>query len=245
MEMHNRHSSSSSAPQADSHDDEHNDEHDESVALMVNNSPTRDDHLLAEYNIKLQSWPEVRVLSSVNSSGVQVYKSAKRPKRVVRNMLIFGLRGAENFLVYLWIIKDLAWTQTWFNTSIAFGFLSVFVQFILLLQSVYERNFDDFWHNVATCAWLFSNFWAMTGEEYDETFGGNGLGDTRDLQSGYLMGATLCWLSLYHIVLYPFNLIPSSKSIIPTRYDEVGLKSRFLIFRYEIDLLFCLFFPSE
>jgi hypothetical protein len=228
--------SSSSSSSAHLHLGSHDfDEHDERVALMVDSNHSEicgDDHRQTVYNLKSQSLPEIRVLSSIDNSGLQVYKSAKRSRRVVRSLLIFGLRGFENFLVYLWIIKDLAWTQTWYQTSIAFGFLSVFVQSILLLQSIYDRNFSEAWHNTATTMWLFSNFWAMTGEEYDEKFSLNRLGDARDLQSGYLMGATLCWLGLYHILLYPFGFIPvAAKSVIPTRYEEAGLKSRFFFFQ--------------
>ena len=63
-----------------------------------------------------RQWSELNVFTGVSGGrkgGDSIFRNLKRPRRIVRNMLIFGFRGTENFLVYLWIFKDLAWTQTW------------------------------------------------------------------------------------------------------------------------------------
>lgn len=82
------------------------------------------------------------------TGGGGIFKNLKRPRRVVRNLLIFGFRGTENFLVYLWIIKDLAWTQTWYYTAFTFGFLSILAQLILVFRSIHDWNFEDIWHQL-------------------------------------------------------------------------------------------------
>jgi hypothetical protein len=72
----------------------------------------------------------------------------------------------------------------------------------------------------------------MTGEKYDETFSLNRFGDKRDQESAYLMGATLCWLAVYYIVLRPLQLVSTTpNSFLLNKYEEAGLKSRFGYFK--------------
>lgn len=100
-------------------------------------------------------WPEVTLFASSSklAAGAGIFKRSRGTRRVVRNLLIFGFRGTENFLVYLWIFKDLAWTQTWYYTAFTFGFLSILAQLILVLRSIYDWNFEDIWHQLAQTLW--------------------------------------------------------------------------------------------
>lgn len=210
-------------------------EHDENFALMADCSPSEmrgDDHRqVAELDIKSQPWPEVRILAMGSESDHPVFKNLKQ-RRLVRNLLDFGMRGTANFVIYLWIIKDMSWTQSWYQTSLVFAVMSVFAQALVLLRSACDWDLIEFWHILAETLWLFANFWAMTGEEYDETFQTEALGDPRDVESGMLMVALLCWLGVYHLFLNPLGMITrDSNTYLHDLYDVAGLKSRFSCFK--------------
>ena len=53
---------------------------------------------------------------------------------------ISTIRGAEWFHVYLWLAKDLAWTQDWNYIGIISGFSAVFWSIFLLFQVFLAYN---------------------------------------------------------------------------------------------------------
>ena len=104
-------------------------------------------------------------------------------------------------------------------------------QIILVARSIYDWNFEDIYHQIAQTLWLFANFWAMTGEKYDENFNAHRFGERRDEQSGYMMAGALLWLAVFYFGIRPFNLIlQGNKGSVIERYESVGLKSRFSYF---------------
>lgn len=68
----------------------------------------------------------------------------------------------ENFHVFLWLLKDVSWCNTW----VKFG---VFMAVPTLLLQIYitfltRKNFTEMVHNVAVCLWLCANITWMSGE---------------------------------------------------------------------------------
>ena len=66
---------------------------------------------------------------------------------------ILSVKGAENFHVYLWLIKDLAWTQSWYYIGYAFGCAAVIWSVILLAQAAMERNTNEVCISMGQVCW--------------------------------------------------------------------------------------------
>lgn len=78
--------------------------------------------------------------------------------------LYFSVRGAENFHIYLWIIKDLAWTQKWYVVSWIFGLSAISWCFVLVYHAFADKNYNEMYMLVALILWLSANFVWMAGE---------------------------------------------------------------------------------
>ena len=78
--------------------------------------------------------------------------------------MYFSVRGAENFHIYLWILKDLAWTQKWYGMSWTFGILAISWIFVLAYHAFNDRNFNEIYMLIAMVLWLSANFVWMAGE---------------------------------------------------------------------------------
>ena len=70
------------------------------------------------------------------------------------------VRGAEWFHVYLWLAKDLAWTQDWNYIGITSGFAAVFWSIFLLFQVKTAR---DFMLNAVPCIVLADQRYRHSG----------------------------------------------------------------------------------
>lgn len=79
--------------------------------------------------------------------------------------MYFSVRGAENFHIYLWILKDLAWTQKWYGMSWTFGICAISWIFVLAYHAFIDRNFNEIYMLIAMVLWLSANFVWMAGKE--------------------------------------------------------------------------------
>jgi len=57
-----------------------------------------------------------------------------RPSEKLTAALFLTVRGVENVFIYVWIAKDLAWTQSWYYASWIFGVLALVISFAALLR---------------------------------------------------------------------------------------------------------------
>jgi hypothetical protein len=77
--------------------------------------------------------------------------------------MYFSVRGAENFHIYLWILKDLAWTQKWYAVSWVFGISAISWCLVLVYHAFNDRNYNEIYMLIALILWLAANFVWMAG----------------------------------------------------------------------------------
>jgi hypothetical protein len=134
------------------------------------------------------------------------------------------VRGSENFHIYLWIAKDLAWSQSWYWPAMVFGSLALAWCFVLLHHAVAARNFEEVYMWVALTLWLAANFVWMAGEVF------NNDDDFVVPRAAHIMEAAIAWILFFHIFLKPFGVFQDYDYVNST-YHRPGLKSRFSYFR--------------
>ncbi len=78
----------------------------------------------------------------------------------------YTVRGTENFHIYLWIAKDLAWSENWYWPAMIFGSGALAWCFVLLSHAIHARNLVEIYMWVATVLWLSGNFVWMAGKKY-------------------------------------------------------------------------------
>jgi len=135
------------------------------------------------------------------------------------------VRGTEYLHIYLWIIKDLAWTQDLYILGIVFGTFALAVSLFLTTRAVQFKNWIELWHYIAQFLWLFGNFWWMYGELHDHRFPNEEhIVDVNGAQCGWINLGALCWLCLYYIVFLPFKWFPHvpDESLLP--FDDLDIK---------------------
>lgn len=64
-----------------------------------------------------------------------------------------SIRGSENFHLYLWLIKDLSWAQSWYYSGHIFGSLAVIWSVYILSHAARERNTNEICTGVAQTFW--------------------------------------------------------------------------------------------
>lgn len=187
------------------------------------------------------------------SSWCPSFEALKTPIDVALSFQYFTtVRGVENLLIYLWILKDLCWTQNWY-AGLYFSSIAVILFAMLAFLSMYWRCFDEAWHFIASFLWLFANTWWMSGELHDWEYPNQPhLYEERKVQCRHIMEAALVWIGLYFLVIKPFKIfdrlgIPNQNNN-PSHKDhfyDIGIESRFPCFstwrQYEqIHILFWL-----
>jgi hypothetical protein len=77
--------------------------------------------------------------------------------------MYFTVRGAENVHIYLWILKDLSWTQKWTVCSWIFGLSAISWCLVLVYHAVEDRNYNEIYMLFGMILWLAANFVWMAG----------------------------------------------------------------------------------
>ena len=72
------------------------------------------------------------------------------------------IRGSENFHLYLWLIKDLAWAQSWYYCGHIFGSLAVIWSVYILSHAAREGNTNEIFTGVAQTFWYVSYSFAYS-----------------------------------------------------------------------------------
>lgn len=140
----------------------------------------------------------------------------------------FTVRGSENFHIYLWIAKDLSWTQGWVIPALVFGIAALLWCLVLCYHAVRSQCQHEMYLVVALVLWLVANFVWMGGEIIDPRFG------SRET-AGHIMEAAIGWMLLYHFAVKPFNLLRRNQSL-DRKYEVAGLHPRFSYFEVRASL---------
>lgn len=135
----------------------------------------------------------------------------------------WSVRGSENFHIYLWIAKDLAWVQDWYWPSMVFGSAALAWCFLLLSHAIHARNYEEIYLWVAFTLWLSANFVWMSGEVF------NGDDDYVLNNVAIVMETAIAWILFAHLVLKPFKVFPPF-DYRNSHYARPGLVSRFSYF---------------
>lgn len=164
----------------------------------------------------------------------------------------FSIRGVENLLIYLWIFKDLSWTQNW-EIGLFFSCSGVVLFAGLIVLSLYWRCYDEAWHFTASFFWLFANTWWMSGELQDWNYPTlPKVYDDRKHDCSHIMEFALAWILFYFVILKPFRIFERLGCSSQTNnlkhkefFYDVGVQPRFPCFstwrQYEqIHILFWL-----
>lgn len=165
---------------------------------------------------------------------------------------IFNQRGSENFMTYIWIIKDLSWMQAlggWYYSGFLFGGLAMLWSVVLSMKALFiTKNYHEAYLYIGQAMWLAGNYCWMSGELYSDNFVDDDalvLYADRTIIAGNILLAAFLYLLVFFLILKPFNVIPKASEESRLLYDTPGLlKGRMkLIFKswreYEnIHLLF-------
>lgn len=78
--------------------------------------------------------------------------------------VLFSMRGSENFHIYLWIAKDICWTQKNYYGSIIFGSLALAWCGVLAFHAIKNKYILEVYMLIALTMWLAGNFVWMIGK---------------------------------------------------------------------------------
>lgn len=129
-----------------------------------------------------------------------VFKSPWSPQ------IYFTTRGAENLHIYLWLAKDLSWTQDWVVSGMLFGALAIAWTAVLFYLAISDKNWEEAYTLVPYALWLIANYYWMTGELI------NGDDDIVGPRTSYIMIAALGISLIYYFILLPLNVFDEHPS---------------------------------
>jgi len=133
-----------------------------------------------------------------------------------------SVTGSEYTHILFWILKDLSWTQGWQFLALFSGSLSLFWVLVILYHAIRIENRDEIYNAIGIFLWLLSNFWWMGGETHDLLYPTPPeccVIKQHAIQSGYMLACALLFLSVYYLIVLPFNLFPVNLAAI-SAYDD-------------------------
>ena len=80
------------------------------------------------------------------------------------NQTYYVMRPAENVHIYLWLLKDLAWSQDWYWPALIFGTMALAWCAVLFYEAYRLRSIYEAYMTVGITMWLAANFVWMAGE---------------------------------------------------------------------------------
>jgi hypothetical protein len=118
----------------------------------------------------------------------------------------FSSRGNDNFHIYLWIVKDLAWIQNWFWIGHVFGGLAMLWTWFIILKCFWNRERTQAWISLSQFFWLCANFLWMSGELHDSKYPNDkSVYHARNKDAGYMLITALVMISTYYLVVLPYQ----------------------------------------
>lgn len=138
-------------------------------------------------------------------------------------------RGGEYVHLYLWILKDLSWTQDWYYVGNAAGSVAVLWGCFMLHRAYTLHNRNELITGSSQLLWLIANLWWMSGElhdwEYRKDANAPLLYPSHTVQCGYILQTSLLVMVLYYLFLRPFHIsVPAEEAL--EVYNETGLEPR-------------------
>ena len=121
-------------------------------------------------------------------------------------MYYFSSRGHDNFHIYLWIIKDVAWMQDWFWVGHIFGGLALVWILFIVVKALRRGEKSQAWIALSQALWLAANFLWMSGELQDCQFPHReSMYDSYDRVAGVVQVTALCMISSYYLIVVPYK----------------------------------------
>ena len=136
-----------------------------------------------------------------------------------------SIKGLEWFHLYLWMAKDLSWTQDWYIGGMFFGTAAVVMSGYLVFQTFLLKNYVEAWHYIGQFFWLLSSYWWMWGEIHDSEYPDEP--ETRHdhtHQARVIIGCAFCWVLAYYAVVKPFKLLPANSDEATAAYEEADIE---------------------
>jgi hypothetical protein len=129
----------------------------------------------SQYESKRTSSVEgcVPVSVTVSSSRISIEHDDIKSEEVRRQFyftvpwspqIYFSVRGSENFHIYLWIAKDLAWAQDWYFPALVFGIGALIWCAVLSYHAFRSNCSHEMYLIVGLIFWLSANFIWMAGK---------------------------------------------------------------------------------
>jgi hypothetical protein len=142
-------------------------------------------------------------------------------------------KGMEWFHLYLWMAKDLSWTQDFYIGGMFFGTAAVVWSGYLLFQAFQLKNYVESWHFVGQFFWLLANYWWMWGEIHDSEYPEEPpIFKDHTYQASAIMTAALLWIVAYYAVIAPFKLLPETSEESKAPYKDGDIEPHPLLVPY-------------
>ena len=125
----------------------------------------------------------------------------------------FGLRGAQYFQLYLWIIRDFAWAQARFldgttkyavlnySFGAAIGALAVIWAALLFLRSIYHRQVNEIFYTFSVFLWQASTYWWCLGTLLDNRYNTDSREESRMRDCMSILIFTFLVQAFYHVIV--------------------------------------------
>lgn len=107
-----------------------------------------------------------KLTASVPSKDTNFMKEPMNETEELKFLL--KIKRLENFHIFLWLLKDVSWCNTWIACGIAMAVPTLLMQIYISFRTR-ERG-TELVHNIAVCLWLCANITWMSGEFF---FNGN------------------------------------------------------------------------
>lgn len=174
--------------------------------LESNNNKSKYDKIETESLGDIESITTIHenIINSLNNSLICWFNLPNEPFQF---SYFISMKGQENCHIYFWLLKDLAWVQSWYYEGLFIGALACSWSLFLIIKSIKNKNLNDFWSRFADFLWLFANYWWMIGETHDYRFpNGPLIYEKCTREAAWIMITSLIWISSYYIILKPFGL---------------------------------------
>ncbi len=137
------------------------------------------------------------------------------------------LRGAENFHIYVWALKDLSWMQLWYWPGMIAGAGAVtWSAYLLIFHAMWDGNYWEIIFGIGQFVWLFGNYWWMTGELHDHEYPDEPLlYNKRTYEAGIMLKCAFVFVGIFTLILKPLGLFKPKVEAL-NKYDRAGLVPR-------------------
>ena len=126
--------------------------------LPKEGSKTPNDFVANNFYITLPWSPQVIKFQ------ILFYRNDKIKCSIKCTKVYFSVRGSENFHIYLWIAKDLSWSQGLYWPSMIFGSAALAWCLVLAYHAISARCVEEVYMLIALVLWLAGNFVWMAGK---------------------------------------------------------------------------------